>query len=307
MKPIWVTKVVNQYGATIYQDVPQGTVVTTPQVAFIMTKMMQWVLDPKEIPGIGPGAYATGYDLGIGRPAAGKTGTNNGYEDAWFMGFEPQLVVGVWEGDRLGEIPQYTTDGPAFGDVSAGPIWQEIMEKTNQALHIPPTPFATPSGVTFVSHVSTVSGKLANAYTPKVDVQGGWFIDGTQPTTVGDTYYQARVLASDPDKLWQPGCGPYITSIFLRRESDWHPGVPYPWDSKYWAPTTYCTPATTPSSSTTTPPAANQNQNPGPGAQSPTTPPPPQKTSPPAPGKPPGASGNGPGGPPGRGGNSVGN
>ena len=243
MKPIWVTKVVNQYGATVYQDVPKGTVVTSPQVAFIMTKMMQSVLDPKEIQGIGPGAYATGYQLGIGRPAAGKTGTNNGEEDAWFMGFEPQLVVGVWEGDKNGEIPQYTTAGPAYGATAAGPIWRQIMEQTNASLHIPPTPFSVPSGVTFVSHISTTSGELASAYAPKVDIQGGWFIDGTQPTTVGNTHYPVRISANNPGTLWQPGCGPYVTSVFLRRESDWHPGVPYPWDSRYWAPTKYCTPA----------------------------------------------------------------
>jgi len=273
MKPIWVTKVINQFGATIYQDVPQGTVVTTPQVAFIMTKMMQWVLDPKEIPGIGPGAYATGYQLGIGRPAAGKTGTNNGEEDAWFMGFEPQLVVGVWEGDKLGEIPQDTTDGPAYGATAAGPIWRQIMEQTNAALKIPPTPFPTPSGVTFVSHISTTSGELASAYTPKVDVQGGWFIDGTQPTTVGDTHYLAKVSAADPGELWQPGCGPYVSSVFLRRESDWHPGVPLPWDSRYWAPTKYCSPLTPTTNSS--PPATGtaQKHGGGPGKTSPGLPP----------------------------------
>ena len=258
MKPIWVTKVINQYGATVYQDVPQGTTVTTPQIAFVITKMMQWVLDPKEIPGIGPGAYATGYQLGIGRPAAGKTGTNNGQEDAWFMGYEPQLVVGVWEGDKNGEIPQYTTAGPAYGATAAGPIWQQIMEKTNQALHIPPTPFSKPSGVVFKSHISTTSGLVAGPYTPKVDIQGGWFVAGTQPTTIGHTHYLARVVAANPGQLWQPGCGPYITSVFLRRESAWHPGVPYPWDSRYWAPTTYCTPS---SSTSQSPPASPSSPN----------------------------------------------
>ncbi len=242
MKPIWVKKVVNQYGAVVYQQLPQGTPEFSPQVAFIMTKMMQWVLRPQPIPGIGPGAYSTGFQLGIGRPAAGKTGTNNSEEDAWFMGYEPQLMVGVWEGNKNGEIPQYTTAGPAYGATAAGPIWRQIMEKTNAALHIPPTKFPVPPHVKFVSHISSTSGEIASPYAPPVDVQGAWFIDGTQPTTVGDTHHPVRISALHPSQRWQPGCGPYVTSTFLRRESDWHPGVPYPWDSRYWAPTRYCTP-----------------------------------------------------------------
>jgi penicillin-binding protein 1A len=260
MKPIWVTKVVNQYGAVVYQDIPQGTPEFSPQVSYIMTKMMEWVLDPKEIPGIGPSAYATGYQLGIGRPAAGKTGTNNGEEDAWFMGYEPQLVVGVWVGNKNGEVPQYTTQGPAYGATAAGPIWQQIMQNTNRALNIPVTHFSRPTGVTFVRHISTTSGELASPYTPAVDVQGAWFINGTQPTTVGDTHYLARVSALHPNQLWQPGCGPYISSVFLRQESDWHAGVPYIWDSRYWAPTQFCHPSAsglplTGAKSSTTPPS----------------------------------------------------
>jgi penicillin-binding protein 1A len=246
MAPLWITKVVAPNGAVIYQDTPHGTPVVSAQIAYIMTKMLERVLYPGELPSIGPGAYPTGYDLGIGRPAAGKTGTNNHQEDAWFIGYEPQLVVGVWEGDRLGEIRQYTIQGvPAYGDVAAGPIWRTIMEQVNQAEHIPAEHFPRPPGLVYVPDISITSGKIASPNTPPNDIQGAWFIKGTQPTTIGHTHIKVKVLASNPKLLWQPGCGPAVDAVFLKPESDWHPGVPLPWDHIFWPPTTTCQPAST--------------------------------------------------------------
>ncbi len=267
MKPIWVTKVVNGNGAVVFQDTPHGTTEFSPQVAYIMDKMMERVLDPNPIPSIGPGSYATGYDLGIGRPAAGKTGTNNGEADAWFMGYTPQLMVGVWEGNRKGEYPQPSTpNGPAYGDVAAGPIWKTIMEQVNKAEHLPVEHFPKPNNMVYVPNVSITSGKIASRYAPSSDVQGAWFINGTQPTTIGNSHYPVKVVASHPNERWQPGCGPYVTSTFLRQESDWHSGVPLPWDSKFWAPTQMCTPnqqpSPSPSSSSSTPSSSSPSSSP---------------------------------------------
>ncbi len=269
MKPIWITKVVNSNGAVVFQDTPHGTTEFSPQVAYVMDKMMERVLDPHPIPSIGPGSYSTGYDLGIGRPAAGKTGTNNGEADAWFMGYTPQLMVGVWEGNRKGEYPQPSTpNGPAYGDVAAGPIWKQIMQQVNSAEHLPVKHFPRPNNMVYVPNVSITSGKIASRYAPSSDVQGAWFIKGTQPTTIGNTHYPVKVVASHPNERWQPGCGPYVTSTFLRQESDWHSGVPVPWDSKFWAPTKTCTPnqqpsaSTSPSSSPSTSPSSSPSTSP---------------------------------------------
>lgn len=267
-KPIWVTQVVNQYGAIILQNVPQGTPEFSPQIAYIMDRILETVLSPSPLPGVEPTAYATGYQLGIGRPAAGKTGTNNQEQDAWFLGYTPQLVTGVWEGNPTGEIPQLSTvsgKGPAYGSVAAGPIWQTIMEQTNAALKIPPADFPRPGGLVYVPNVSIVSGKIASQYTPKKDIQGAWFIDGTQPTSVGNTFYPVPVAAQQPDRLWQPGCGPMIQSVFLRPETEWKKGAPKPYDAKYWPPTKTCSPqATSPSglggNNPTSPPAAPPGQ-----------------------------------------------
>ncbi len=256
MSPIWVTKVVNQNGAVVYQNTPHGQSEFSPQVAYIMTKMMERVLYPHMIPSIGPGAYPTGVALGIGRPAAGKTGTQNGEADAWFIGYEPQLTVGVWEGNRLGEIPQPSTvsgRGPAYGDVAAGPIWQTIMEKTNAAENIPVQHFPQPSGLVYVPNISITSGLIAGPYCPANQIEGAWFIRGTQPTTVGHSHFPLAVTATSSPEIWQPGCGPAVTSVFLKPASDWHSGVPLPLDHIYWPPTQTCNPASFSSSSSSTP------------------------------------------------------
>ncbi len=294
MKPIWVSKVIDNNGSVVYQQQPQGTTLFSPQVAFIMDQMMSAVLTPTELPGIGPGAFATGSNLSIGRPAAGKTGTNNGQADAWFMGYEPQMVVGVWEGNQHGEYAQPNTpNGPAYGDIAAGPIWQQIMEQVNQAENIPVANFNPPSGVVQVNNVSITSGKLASAITPKADIVNGiWYIQGTQPTTTGHVHVKLKVLASNPKVLWQPGCGPAVTSVFLTPEPAWKAPEPKPYDSLYWPPTATCTPGSSsspsgspspssqsPSTSATTSPSGNTSSSSAPPSQT-SSPPGPPSASP---------------------------
>lgn len=283
MAPIWVSKVVDQAGGVIYQKAPKGQTEFSAQVSYIMTQMMERVLDPNPIPTGGPTVYSTGTQLGIGRPAAGKTGTNNGQTDAWFMGYEPQMVVGVWEGDRTTEIqPQENTpQGPAYGATAAGPIWKQIMEQVNQAEHLPVEQFAQPSGLVYVPNVSITSGKIASSAAPSNEIQGAWFIQGTQPTSVGKTHEKLKVTASKPKELWQPGCGPSVTSVFLKPESDWHPGVPLPADSSLWAPTKKCTPSVAPTSSSTSAPTTTSSSS-----TSTSTPPSSSTSSPPPPSTP---------------------
>ncbi|MDA8205843.1 MAG: transglycosylase domain-containing protein [Thermaerobacter sp.] len=241
-QPVFVTRV-TWHGRTLYQPHAKPTQAVTPDQAFILTNMLRRVLDPNPLPSIGPGAYTTGHDLGIGRPAAGKTGTNNNEADAWFIGYEPGVVTGVWEGDQRGEIAQPYTEsgsGPAYGAVAAGPIWRQIMTSINTSLKLNRESFPVPQGVTYVKQVSITSGDHPSPITPASEVQGAWFIDGTAPTKLDPSWYRVRVPATDPNTLWQPGCGPFVTITVLKRESDWHPGVPLPLDASKWAPTTTC-------------------------------------------------------------------
>jgi penicillin-binding protein 1A len=80
----------------------------------------------------------------IGKPIAGKTGTTNDYNDAWFVGYSPDLVVGVWIGF---DKPHSLGRGETGGQLAA-PIFTEFME---QALaDTPPVPFRVPPGLNFI-------------------------------------------------------------------------------------------------------------------------------------------------------------
>jgi len=71
-------------------------------------------------------SYGTGTRANIGRPVAGKTGTSNDFKDAWFIGYTPQLVAGVWVG--YDDMRKSLAHGEAGGRVSA-PIWAQFMKE----------------------------------------------------------------------------------------------------------------------------------------------------------------------------------
>jgi membrane peptidoglycan carboxypeptidase len=63
-----------------------------------------------------------------GREIAGKTGTAQNYQDAWFCGYTPQLSVAVWMGYAKGSIPMRNVHGQrAFGGTFCAPIWRNFM------------------------------------------------------------------------------------------------------------------------------------------------------------------------------------
>ena len=76
-------------------------------------------------------ARGTGTAAGIGRPAAGKTGTTEDYKDAWFVGYTPTLVVAVWVGHASGGIPMRTENGggPVTGGSIPARIWHDFMQR----------------------------------------------------------------------------------------------------------------------------------------------------------------------------------
>ena len=75
-----------------------------------------------------------------GRPAAVKTGTTNGYRDAWTVGYAPDLVVGAWVGDADNKPMQKVAGG-----LGAAPIWHNVMARTLEGQ--PAQPFTLPQGI----------------------------------------------------------------------------------------------------------------------------------------------------------------
>ena len=83
-----ITKVLDRNGNILEEAVLEGKQVVTPESASALTSMLEDVIK-----------RGTGRAAQIGRPAAGKTGTTSDYHDAWFVGYTPDLVAGVWVGN----------------------------------------------------------------------------------------------------------------------------------------------------------------------------------------------------------------
>jgi len=130
----------------------------------------------------------------LGRPLAGKTGTTNNEQDAWFMGFTPYLLTGVYVGyDQLQSMGRGGT-----GASSALPIWLEYRKAVED--RYPPEDFAPPEGIVWsrVENSQAVSSKGEHApesyFLP--------FVEGTQPS-VTDVGAGAGSSTSDADLMKQ--------------------------------------------------------------------------------------------------------
>jgi penicillin-binding protein 1A len=131
-EPIAIARVVDRSGQTIYHAKPSCTQAIPRSIADQATAMLERVI-----------SQGTGTAANIGRPAAGKTGTGQDYQDAWFIGYTPQLTTAVWVGYARAEIPMPNVPGygTGFGGVLAAPIWHDFMLYATQ--NLPPLGFAS--------------------------------------------------------------------------------------------------------------------------------------------------------------------
>ncbi|MDR0823276.1 MAG: PBP1A family penicillin-binding protein [Endomicrobium sp.] len=162
-KPYVVTRIEDRNGRILEQHSPEQTEVASPQNSFIMTNMLRSVIER------GSGWAARE----LRRPSAGKTGTTNDYCDAWFIGYTPDLVAGVWIGydDRSIDLGENATGG-----VIAAPIWTDFMK---QALAGKPvSEFRMPNDIEWAL-IDPQTGLLALSRTPGVYLEA--FVKGTMP------------------------------------------------------------------------------------------------------------------------------
>lgn len=115
-----VTKIEDRYGNVIYDHKPGNLMkeVLKPRVAGGMVSMMQDVVN---------GGTAKTIRNWYGGPAAGKTGTTQDFADAWFIGYTPELVAGVWVGFDEHKIK--FTGWYGQGGSAAAPVWGRFMSK----------------------------------------------------------------------------------------------------------------------------------------------------------------------------------
>lgn len=160
--PWAVRSVVDSAGATVWRPTPPPMRrVLDPGVAYLVTSLFQSVM----VDGTGKNLLPI-----VGEPVAGKTGSTNNLEDAWFVGYTPQLVTAVWVGD---DIPAPLG---GYGSTLAGPIWAHFMASALAGTQR--TGWTMPADV-MVKTVSAIDGLLPNATSPTVQEA---FLRGTAPT-----------------------------------------------------------------------------------------------------------------------------
>ncbi len=144
-EPIFIRRVEDQDGTVILRNESRAHRAVSETTAFLMSTMLADVVDS------GTGNRAR--TMGFKRPAAGKTGTTNDFVDAWFVGFTPHLVTGVW----IGYDTPRTIVKNGFAGLLAVPMWTRFMSVATK--HDAAGWFDTPRGVVPVE-VCRLSGHL---------------------------------------------------------------------------------------------------------------------------------------------------
>jgi penicillin-binding protein 1A len=137
--------------------------VISSETSYIMTNLMESVVSS----GTGQRARA------LGRPVAGKTGTTNDMKDAWFVGYVPQLVAGVW----VGYDQEKSLGAGGSGGQAAAPIWTDFMKRAMAGK--PVLDFVPPPNITFAL-INPRTGRLARQGSEGSVME--CFITGTEPT-----------------------------------------------------------------------------------------------------------------------------
>ena len=193
ISPLVVNSVRNAKGDVVLNFAPEKRPVLDPRVAFVMTDMLQGVLNF----GTGFGVRGRGFDA----PAAGKTGSSH---DGWFAGYTSNLLCIVWVG-----YDDYS-DLRLSGAQTAAPIWAEFMKK---AITLPQyadvKPFNQPAGVVDVQ-LDKQTNLLATPACP--ETYSAAFIAGTEPNQTCDQAtglrgFFSRVFGLGADKALPPATG----------------------------------------------------------------------------------------------------
>jgi 1A family penicillin-binding protein len=118
--PTLIRRITDSDGKVLFEDQRKPQQAIRPVTAYLMADMLRGVIDG-----------GTGYgvrQMGFGLPAAGKTGTTNDYKDAWFIGFTPSLVTGVW----VGYDQPHTIRRNGYAAEMAVPMWTRFMKAATQ-------------------------------------------------------------------------------------------------------------------------------------------------------------------------------
>jgi penicillin-binding protein 1A len=161
--PIFITRITDRDGRVLEENRPEREKVIEETTAFIVNSLLESVVKT----GTGQRVRA------LNRPVAGKTGTTNNLYDAWFVGYTPDMITGVWVGfDEEGSLGRGET-----GSRAASPIWLGFMQRA--MADRPVKVFEVPEGIVF-SRIDAETGLLPIPESKETIFE--CFKDGTVPT-----------------------------------------------------------------------------------------------------------------------------
>jgi penicillin-binding protein 1A len=163
LTPFEIVRVTDRQGNVLEENRPTSTEALRTDTAFVMTHLLRGVVDR------GTAARAASLKW----PLGGKTGTTDDFTDAWFIGFDPDITVGVW----VGYDKKRTLGNGESGAQAALPIWMDIMKAWIGDRKQPPE-FTVPGNVVFLP-IDRYTGAPVDDGTPGALKEA--FIAGTQP------------------------------------------------------------------------------------------------------------------------------
>ncbi len=169
VQPTSILKIEDKDGTVLEESMPAQREVLSEETAFIMTSMLEGVVNA------GTGAHVRDF---FQLPAAGKTGTTTDFADAWFVGYTPQIVAGIWVGFDNNSVHFKTWDGQ--GGRAAAPIWGRFMKYVydDPSIAMPLEYFEKPEKV-LSETICSETKKLATSYCPETEKE--YFTEKTVP------------------------------------------------------------------------------------------------------------------------------
>lgn len=183
--PVTILEITDSGGKTLFQYDPEEEgaskrILSVP-VADYITRILQRVINE-----------GTGRGAGIGRPAAGKTGTTSDYKDAWFAGYTPDLVTVVWMGNAESSVPMDPINGRiVVGGTYPADIWREFMSAALEDTEV--SNFNSPEGSLIDVQVCSESGKLPVFWCPEDILEWKIFVKGEESDDVCDIHNKVEV------------------------------------------------------------------------------------------------------------------
>jgi penicillin-binding protein 1A len=171
VSPVFVLRVEDREGTILWQPSVRREEVIDPAHAWLVTDMLRDVVRRGT-------AFSAVWRGGFTLPSGGKTGTTDDHTDAWYIGFTPEIVAGIWVGY---DFVQRIMDNAGGGRIVA-PAWASFMRAVYDR-RPPPQDWERPDALV-TREVDRSTGFLATPFCPLNLRQWDWFFPGTEPSRV---------------------------------------------------------------------------------------------------------------------------